>query len=79
MVRQMDNVTARMLRAAVLVTLSALPLQAPAFPYSALIVFGDSLADAGNNAAVLDATMPPPGTARTPTPILSNDFIPTFP
>jgi outer membrane lipase/esterase len=54
-----------------------------ALPYSNLVIFGDSLADTGNNAAVFDTEIAPPGTPpgtlRTPTPIPSNDFIATFP
>jgi outer membrane lipase/esterase len=45
---------------------------AQALPYSSLVVFGDSLADSGNNAIAL-------GPNRTPTPIASPDFIPTLP
>jgi len=39
--------------------------------YSNLFVFGDSLSDSGNNAAVLQQV--------TPVPIAGNSFIPTFP
>jgi phospholipase/lecithinase/hemolysin len=46
-----------------------------ATPYSGLYVFGDSLADSGNNAAVIDAYL---GGGRTPTP-LSQPLIPTLP
>lgn len=56
---------------------------AQALPYSSLVVFGDSLADSGNNAVVIDTQIAPPGTPpgtlRTPTPIISPAFIPTFP
>ncbi len=56
---------------------------AQALPYSSLVVFGDSLADSGNNAVVIDTQIAPPGTPpgtlRTPTPIISSAFIPTFP
>lgn len=45
---------------------------AQALPYSSLVVFGDSLADSGNNAAAL-------GADRSPTPIASPAFIPTLP
>jgi outer membrane lipase/esterase len=44
-------------------------------PYSGVYVFGDSLADSGNNAAVIDANL---GGGRTPTP-LSVPLIPTYP
>jgi outer membrane lipase/esterase len=40
--------------------------------YSNLFVFGDSLSDSGNNAAVLAPNV-------TPVPISDNSFIPTFP
>ena len=40
--------------------------------YSNLFVFGDSLSDSGNNAAVLAPTV-------TPVPISGNGFIPTYP
>ena len=57
-----------------------LPLTAGAAAFSNLFVFGDSLSDSGNNAAVLDATYPyPPGTLRTATPISSPTFIPELP
>ena len=58
---------------------------AQAVPYTGLVVFGDSLSDAGNNAIVFDglglAQTPslPPGTLRTPAPVPGQDFIPTFP
>lgn len=57
--------------------------------YSNLFLFGDSLSDSGNNAAVLDyvigpAVPPPdgpvpPGTLRTPLPTHDNSFIPSYP
>ena len=57
--------------------------------YSNLFLFGDSLSDSGNNAAVLDyvigpAVPPPdgplpPGTLRTPVPTADNSFIPAYP
>jgi phospholipase/lecithinase/hemolysin len=54
---------------------------AGAVPYSGLVVFGDSLADSGNNAIVFDllAAPLPPGTLRTPTPLSAADIIPIFP
>ena len=55
-----------------------LPAAAWASAFSTLVVFGDSLSDTGNNAAVLDS-MYPPGTARTPTPIVSSTFVPDLP
>ena len=57
-----------------------LPLAANATAFSSMFVFGDSLSDTGNNAAVIDSGMTPypPGT-RTPTPISSPAFIPDFP
>jgi len=58
---------------------SLLPISGWSAPFSSLIVFGDSLSDTGNNAAVLDSAMPPPGTLRTPVPISSPTFIPDFP
>jgi outer membrane lipase/esterase len=52
-------------------------------PYTGLTIFGDSLADSGNNATFFDVFVAPPGTPpgtlRTPVPIGSPDFIPTFP
>lgn len=64
-----------------LIALGAWPLVAPAVPFTGLVAFGDSLADSGNNALVFDIVgLPaPPGTLRTPVPIPSADFIPTFP
>ena len=57
-----------------------LPSAAQATPsYSNLFVFGDSLADSGNNAIVFDVMSGPPGTLRTPTPIVDPVLIPTFP
>ncbi len=56
---------------------------ASALPYSNLVIFGDSLTDSGNNAIVIDTQLAPPGTPpgtlRTPTPIDSSAFIPSFP
>jgi outer membrane lipase/esterase len=56
---------------------------AQALPYSSLVVFGDSLSDSGNNAIVIDTQIAPPGTPpgtlRTPTPIVSATFIPSLP
>lgn len=56
---------------------------AHALPFSNLVVFGDSLADSGNNAIVFDTAIAPPGTPpgtlRTSTPIPANSFISTFP
>ncbi len=45
---------------------------------TSLFVFGDSLADAGNNAVVFDSPAPP-DMPRTATPIPDPSFIPTFP
>lgn len=59
-----------------------LPLAAPAAPFTGLVIFGDSLSDAGNNALVFDNVVGPPlpaGTLRTPAPIASPGFIPDFP
>lgn len=47
--------------------------------FTSLFAFGDSLADSGNNAAVLDILSGSPGSLRTGTPISSPDFIPTYP
>lgn len=64
---------------ALLVALAGVPALAGATPTS-LFVFGDSLADAGNNAVVFDTKFGvPPGTLRTGTPIASPGFIPDFP
>jgi outer membrane lipase/esterase len=52
-------------------------------PINQLVVFGDSLADTGNNAHLIDAgvfgTPPAPIGSRTQTPIPDPTFIPTFP
>ncbi len=76
----------RSIRAGVALALLLLASTAQAFPYTGLAIFGDSLADGGNNAAVFDFVVGPslnppvpPGTLRTPTPIGSPAFIPTFP
>jgi outer membrane lipase/esterase len=58
---------------------SLLPASAWSTPFSSLIIFGDSLSDTGNNAAVFDTLVPPPGTLRTPVPISSPTFIPDYP
>lgn len=63
---------------------AATALPASAAVFSNLFVFGDSLSDTGNNAWVFDnliaPTIPaPPGALRTPLPIPSPSFIPTFP
>jgi outer membrane lipase/esterase len=51
--------------------------------YSGLVIFGDSLSDTSNNALVFDKLIAPPGTPpgtlRTPVPIVNKAFIPTFP
>jgi outer membrane lipase/esterase len=52
-----------------------LPGSASALPYSSLYVFGDSLADSGNNAVVIDTNF---GGGRTPTP-LTEPLIPSLP
>ncbi|MGE5385668.1 MAG: SGNH/GDSL hydrolase family protein [Betaproteobacteria bacterium] len=56
-----------------------LPGSAAAMPYSNLFIFGDSLADSGNNAIALDNSGPPPGTLRTQTPMLNPVQISTLP
>jgi len=69
----------RRLACVVLVAFAGLPALAGATPTS-LFVFGDSLADSGNNAVVFDSSFGvPPGTLRTATPIASPAFIPDFP
>lgn len=55
-----------------LFALGAWPLVSPAGPYTGLVVFGDSLADSGNNALAL-------GSSRTLVPVAMRDFIPDFP
>lgn len=66
-----------------IVALTLVSNAAYALPYSSLFIFGDSLTDSGNNAIVIDTQIAPPGTPpgtlRTPTPIGSQTFIPTFP
>lgn len=52
---------------------------AAAATFSNVFIFGDSLADAGNNAIIFDSQGAPPGSLRTATPIPSPDFIATFP
>lgn len=59
------------LRAAVLSGLLTYASVVAAAPINQIVVFGDSLADAGNNAIVLGSI--------TPIPIASPAFIPTFP
>lgn len=54
-----------------------LPVPALALPFTGLYVFGDSLADSGNNAAVFDV-LAGPGVLRTPTP-LPGPLVPTYP
>lgn len=57
-----------------------LPSVAQALPsYSNLFVFGDSLADSGNNALVFDGLSGVPGSLRTPTPTVDPVLIPTYP
>ncbi|HYR38113.1 MAG TPA: SGNH/GDSL hydrolase family protein [Methylomirabilota bacterium] len=51
---------------------SLAPSSAAYAGYSNLFIFGDSLSDSGNNAAVLAPNV-------TPVPISGNSFIPTFP
>jgi outer membrane lipase/esterase len=50
---------------------------------SELVIFGDSLADTGNNAALIDlgvfGSPPAPPGSRTSTPIANSAFIPTLP
>ena len=60
---------------------ASLPLAAQALPsYSNLFVFGDSLADSGNNALVFDALAGAPGVLRTSTPTSSLvPLIPSYP
>jgi outer membrane lipase/esterase len=66
----------------ILTLLLLLPGAALALPFSNLVIFGDSLADTGNNAFLVDngAFLPDfaPG-ARTATPIPNSAFIPTVP
>jgi outer membrane lipase/esterase len=54
-------------------------IPATAAPFTGLVVFGDSLSDAGNNALVFDNTIAAPGATRTALPIPSPAFVPTFP
>lgn len=63
----------------ILLVLPFVPGVAQALPYSSLVVFGDSLADSGNNANVIDSQPVPPDPPRTPTPIGDPTFIPTLP
>ena len=54
-----------------------------ALAYSSLVIFGDSLADSVNNATVIDTQIAPPGTppgtVRTPTPIVTLTYISGLP
>lgn len=75
----MMNRLAGILIVSVSIVTSLLTASSWAAPYSALVFFGDSLADSGNNAAVFDTISPPPGTLRTPAPIPSATFIPSYP
>ena len=54
---------------------------AAAQPYSNLYIFGDSLADSGNNAALVDSGMFPPFSPgeRTAVPLVPPQIIPTAP
>jgi outer membrane lipase/esterase len=67
----------------IFVLLTCLSGATQALPFSSLVVFGDSLSDSGNNAIVIDTQIAPPGTPpgtlRTPTPIVSPSFIPSLP
>ena len=76
----MNNRYRNLLSGVLACAISAAPIAAFAGPYTGLIVFGDSLADAGNNAIVFDQSgLPlPPGTLRTPVPIPSPGFVPPF-
>lgn len=73
----MSLVPGRKLAVVLLIALSGLAGPAWALPYSALYVFGDSLADSGNNAAFFDS-ITAPGALRTPTPLAGPD-IPSYP
>lgn len=50
---------------------------AQAAPFTNVYIFGDSLSDSGNNAAVFASLPSPPG--PTPVPVAGNTFVPTFP
>lgn len=76
---EMKAAIARCLLGAMLSIAAWLPATAAALPYTGLFVFGDSLADSGNNAIVLDKSGLPPGTLRTPTPIPRPGFVPNSP
>ena len=67
----------KMLAAVSLISAALLPGAAWSLPYSSLYVFGDSLADSGNNAAFFDSVTAP-GALRTPTP-LAGPSIPSYP
>lgn len=73
--------TDRRLTVFILTLLLLLPGAALALPFSNLVIFGDSLADTGNNADLVDTNnFPPfPPGYRTPTPIANSAFIPTAP
>lgn len=72
----------RTIRGGVAAAFLLLTSAAQALPFTGIAIFGDSLADGGNNAAVFDFVVgppAPPGTLRTATPVGSPAFIPTFP
>src|SRR5688572_5323071 len=73
----MKNLCRQLLPYVMLAFGSVLPLTAAALPFNSLVVFGDSLSDAGNNAWVFDNVIGPP--TRTPVPIPTPVFIPTQP
>src|SRR5688572_33150549 len=73
----MKNLCRQLLPYVMLAFGSLLPLTAAALPFNSLVVFGDSLSDAGNNAWMFDNVIGPP--TRTPVPISTPVFIPTQP
>lgn len=75
----MIRMLSRVFFTAAVVVVQLLPATATALPYSSLVIFGDSLADSGNNAIFLDGSGPPPGTLRTATPMLNPVQISTLP
>lgn len=77
----MNRILRRGLCALSLAGLAAFAATSYAAPFADLVIFGDSVSDTGNNAAVFDSGLVPgiPSGTRTDVPISGPDFIPTLP
>ena len=76
----MSGMLGKIIFAGALIAAQLLPSTAFALPsYSNIFVFGDSLADSGNNAIVFDSMSGTPGAPRTPTPLVDPLLVPTHP